>query len=187
MLLKLFLGFLKVGLFSFGGAYAAIPLISEVVVENKWITREAFVYMIGISESTPGPIMVNLATFVGYNKAGILGSIVATFASILPAFLIILLLITVFKKLWKNKYFKAVIKGLQPCIIGIILSTGLVMMYKNVFLSTSLNIVDPHAIIITITLLVISFLYKKFEKKNISPILLIAIAALTGMIVYTFN
>lgn len=186
MLLELLIGFLKVGLFSFGGAYAAIPLITRVVEQYNWITREELIYMIAISESTPGPIMVNLATFIGYDKAGILGSIVATLASILPAFLIMLALVTIFKKWLENKYFKAVIKGLQPCVIGIILSAGLVMMYKNIFFSTAVRAVDPYAIAITITLAAMVILYKRKNKKELSPIAIIIFGAILGIIAYTF-
>lgn len=182
MLLELFIGFLEVGLFSFGGAYAAIPLISKVVMQHNWISQDSFMYMIGISESTPGPVMVNLATFVGYEKAGILGSIVATFASIFPAFLIILLLITVCKKLLENKYFKVILKGLHPCIIGIILSAGLVMLFKNLFASK--DVLDITAVIITGALFLISYIYNKIYKKKISPILLIFLSALIGIVVY---
>ena len=89
---ELFLGFLRVGLFAFGGAYGAIPLIRDVVMSYGWLDDEMFTYMIAVSESTPGPIMVNLATYVGSSRAGILGGIIATFAVVLPAFLIILMI-----------------------------------------------------------------------------------------------
>ena len=83
---ELLTGFLKVGCFSFGGAYAAIPLIRDVVLSYGWLTDESLTDMIAVSESTPGPIMVNLATYVGASKAGIPGAVIATLASILPAF-----------------------------------------------------------------------------------------------------
>ena len=82
----LFLGFLKVGLFSFGGAYAAIPLIRDVVLHYGWLDDEILAYMIAVSESTPGPIMVNMATYVGSMTAGIPGALIATFSVVLPAF-----------------------------------------------------------------------------------------------------
>ena len=94
--LELFLGFLKVGFFSFG-AYAAIPLIREVVLEHQWLSDEAVSYMIAVSESTPGPIMVNLATYIGKSQGGFFGAVVATLATILPAFFIILLITAVLK------------------------------------------------------------------------------------------
>ena len=91
----LFIGFLEVGFFSFGGAYVAIPLIRDVVMAHGWLDDEMLSYMIAISESTPGPIMVNMATYVGSEKGGLLGAAIATFAVVLPAFIIILLLMCI--------------------------------------------------------------------------------------------
>ena len=85
ILLELFIGFLKVGCFAFGGAYGAIPLIRDVVLSYGWLDDEMLTYMIAVSESTPGPIMVNLATYVGSSQAGILGSLIATLAVVLPS------------------------------------------------------------------------------------------------------
>ena len=90
ILWNLFLGFLKVGCFSFGGAYAAIPLIRDIVLSYGWLDEEMLTYMIAVSESTPGPIMVNLATYVGTSQAGFIGAMIATFAVVLPSFLIML-------------------------------------------------------------------------------------------------
>ena len=97
--LDLFLGFLRVGLFAFGGAYGAIPLIRDVVLSYGWLSDEMLTYMIAVSESTPGPIMVNLATYVGSSQAGLLGSFLATLAVVLPSFVIILLIMIVLKNL----------------------------------------------------------------------------------------
>ena len=88
----LLVGFLKVGLFAFGGAYGAIPLIRDVVLSYGWIEDEMLTYMIAVSESTPGPIMVNLATYVGSSQAGFWGALIATAAVVLPSFIIILLI-----------------------------------------------------------------------------------------------
>ena len=90
--LDLLIGFLKVGCFSFGGAYAAIPLIRDVVLSYGWLTDEVLTDMIAVSESTPGPIMVNLATYIGSSQAGLPGAVLATLASVLPAFVIMLLI-----------------------------------------------------------------------------------------------
>ncbi|MCR4599937.1 MAG: chromate transporter, partial [Acetatifactor sp.] len=127
----LLIGFLEVGFFSFGGAYAAIPLIREVVLAHGWMDEEMVTYMIAISESTPGPIMVNMATYVGSVKGGIPGALIATTATVLPAFLIILLIMVLFKKALQNKYVKAALGGLKPCVIGLILSTGIMMIIRN--------------------------------------------------------
>ena len=102
--LDLFLGFLRVGLFAFGGAYGAIPLIRDVVLSYDWLSDEALTYMIAVSESTTGPIMVNLATYVGSSQAGFLGAVIATLAVVLPSFIIILLVMIALKNLLKNQY-----------------------------------------------------------------------------------
>ena len=105
--------FLEVGLFSFGGAYAAIPLIRDVVLAHGWMDDEMLSYMIAVSESTPGPIMVNLATYVGSNKGGLLGAVIATTAVMLPAFFIILFIMAFAKSLIKNPYLQATLRGLK--------------------------------------------------------------------------
>ena len=110
--LDLFLGFLEVGLFSFGGAYGAIPLIRDVVMHYKWMDEEQLANIIAVSESTPGPIMVNLATYVGSTKGGIIGAAIATFAVVLPAFFIILLVMSLLRKVLNNPYVQAVLRGL---------------------------------------------------------------------------
>ena len=129
--LDLLIGFLEVGFFSFGGAYAAIPLIRDVVQAHGWLDDEMLSYMVAISESTPGPIMVNMATYVGSVKGGILGAAIATSAVVLPAFFIIILIMAALKKALQNNFVKAALSGLKPCIIGIILSTGILMVVKN--------------------------------------------------------
>ena len=99
--LELLIGFLKVGFFAFGGAYGAIPLIRDVVLSYEWISDEMLTYMIAVSESTPGPIMINLATYVGSSQAGLLGALIATSAVILPSFVIILVIMVLLKKILK--------------------------------------------------------------------------------------
>lgn len=186
--LQLFLGFLKVGCLSFGGAYSAIPLIRDIVMSYGWMTDEKLTYMIGVSESTPGPIMVNMATYVGSDQAGILGSLLATFAVVLPAFVIIIILMTILKHFIENHYVKAVLSGLTACVIGIILATGLFMSYKALIVartgSAIPTTVDLRAVIIVLLLVVSIFGYQKWKKKKLSPILLILISAVLGIIVY---
>ena len=182
--LELFLGFLKVGCFAFGGAYGAIPLIRDVVMSYGWLSDEMLTYMIAVSESTPGPIMVNLATYVGSSQAGFLGAVVATLAVVLPSFLIILLVTALLKTALKNKYVQAVLRGLKPCVIGIVLATGIYMVLKNCFGTISVLQINTRAIIITAILAVSMFGYKHFSKKKLSPILLIILSAIAGMAVY---
>ncbi len=182
--LELFIGFLIVGLLSFGGAYGAIPLIRDVVLMFGWLDEEVLTNMIAVSESTPGPIMVNLATYVGSSQAGIPGGIIATFAVVLPAFMIILLIMVVLKKMLENKYVKAVLGGLKPCIIGIIISTGCYMILKNSILPIFRPSYDLWAPVITIILAVLFFGSKAVIKKKMSPIVLIAVSGVLGIIVY---
>ena len=180
--LDLLIGFLKVGCFSFGGAYGAIPLIRDVVLSYGWLEDEILTYFIAVSESTPGPIMVNLATYIGSSQAGIPGAIIATAAVVAPAFIIILLIMAVLKTALKNPYVQAGLNGIKPCIVGIIAATGIDMIFKNCFSSS----IDPRAVIMTVFLGAIVFLYKKMKKKNISPIILIIISAVMGIAAYSF-
>lgn len=177
----LFWGFLQVGCFAFGGAYGAIPLIRDIVLSYGWLSDEALSYMIAVSESTPGPIMVNLATYIGSSQAGLPGAALATTAVVLPAFCIILLVMVVLKAAMKNPYVQAVLRGLKPCVIGIILATGLELIAANCLPSGS---PDWKAIALTAILAAILFGSKPLLKKKLSPITLIIISALLGILVY---
>ncbi len=181
--LDLFIGFLEVGLFSFGGAYAAIPLIRDVVLAYGWIDEQTLTYMIAVSESTPGPIMINLATYVGSEKGGILGAVIATFAVVLPAFIIIILLVRILASALKNSYVKAVLDTLKPCIIGIIMATGAFMVIENVFTLSNLTF-DLKSALITLGLAVVYYGSRKMTKKGMSPLLLIGFSAIIGIIAY---
>ena len=179
--LDLFIGFLKVGLFSFGGAYGAIPLIRDVVLSYGWLEEDMLTYMIAVSESTPGPIMVNLATYIGSSQAGFWGALIATAAVVLPSFVIILLITALLKKLLKNPYVQAVLRGMKPCIIGIILAMGAYMILRSCFPRST---VDWTALIMTVVLAAVYFGSWKISKKGISPIGLIGISAVAGIAVY---
>lgn len=180
ILWDLFIGFLKVGLFSFGGAYAAIPLVRDVVLSYGWLNDDTLTYMIAVSESTPGPIMVNLATYVGSSQAGILGAAVATLAVVLPAFFIILLVSTLFYAVIKNRFVKAAMGSLSACVVGVVLATGIYMTAGNCFSAAA----DLRGILITALLAAILIGTKKFTKFKLSPIHLILIAACLGAVLY---
>lgn len=181
--LELFISFLKVGCFSFGG-YAAIPLIREMVLEHQWLSDETVSYMIALSESTPGPIMVNMATYVGKSQAGFPGAVIATLATILPAFIIILLLTVSLKSLLKNVYVQAALDGMEPCIIGIIMATGVYMIISNcVFVGNSI-ICDWKSGWLAVILIVVMYGYRYVKKQKISPIVLMLISAGLGMVVF---
>ncbi len=182
--LELFVGFLKVGCFSFGGAYGAIPLICDVVKSYGWLSDESLTHMIAISESTPGPIMVNLATYIGSEQGGILGALVATLAVVLPSFIIILLIIALLKNVLKNRYVQAVLQGLKPCVIGIVLAVGVYMVLKHCFGTVCDLCFNTREIIITTVLTVAVIGYKYIRKRKIPPVLLIVVGAVLGMGVY---
>ena len=183
--LWLLLGFFEVGAFSFGGAYAAIPFIREVVLSYGWLSDDMISYIIAVSESTPGPVMVNMATYVGSTQGGILGSVVSTFAVVLPAFVIILLITAVFRKLLKTAWFSALLLSLQACVIGIIAATGVFMIYKNVFTPPGKSVsFDVKTALLTFVLAILYFGIRKLTKKNISPIYLIVLSAVAGVFVY---
>ena len=183
--LELFLGFFKVGCFSFGGAYGAIPLIRDIVMSYGWLSDELYSYMIAVSESTPGPIMVNLATYIGSNQAGILGAIIATVAVVLPSFIFILLITVLMKLALKNKYVQAVLRGLKPCVTGIVLATGIYMIVKNCLMIGKIINVDILSLVITMVLAISMIVYKCMFKKKMSPIMLIVFSAVVGMVVYS--
>lgn len=183
ILLELFIGFLRVGCFAFGGAYGAIPLIRDVVLSYGWLDEEMLTYMIAVSESTPGPIMVNLATYVGSSQAGIPGALIATIAIVLPSFIIILLVTALLKTVLKNPYVQAALRGLKPCMIGIILATGVYMIIRNgIVIQEKVILIRP--LILTLMLALIYFGSRKISKNGISPIMLICISAIAGAALY---
>ena len=182
--LELLWGFLQVGLFSFGGAYGAIPVIREVVMKYGWVSEEKFAYLIAISESTPGPIMVNTATYIGNEVGGFWGSVLATFMVCLPAFIIILVLSMILKNFLKNSYVMAVLDGIKPCIIGIIAATGLHMIIENCLAKGVSFAANWQTLVITALLAVVMFVYKKLRKKALSPILLICVSAFLGIVFF---
>ena len=183
ILWELFIGFLKVGCFAFGGAYGAIPLIRDVVLSYGWLDDEMLTYMIAVSESTPGPIMVNLATYVGSSQAGLAGSLIATLAVVLPSFIIILLVTAVLKDVLKNPYVQAMLRGVKPCMIGIILATGIYMIFKNgIVMQNGTLLIRP--LLLTLALGAVYFSSRRIRKGGISPILLICLSAVAGIVAY---
>ena len=184
--LKLFVAFLEVGLFSFGGGYVSIPLIREIVLSYGWMDDEMITHMIAVSESTPGPLMVNMATYVGSSQGGILGALVATLAVVLPAFLIIVLVMAILRRFISNRYFQAILSGMKPCIIGIIMAMGIYLMVQNCF-GSNFSGIDIMAVIMAILLGVVYWGSRKIKKNGISPILLIIISAGAGVLCYGFR
>ncbi|KNF09732.1 chromate transport protein ChrA [Gottschalkia purinilytica] len=171
MLLKLFISFFKVGAFSFGGGYAMLPFIQQEVIEaNKWLTHSDFLDMLAIAQITPGPVSINVATFVGHKLSGILGSIVATTAVILPSFIVVLLISFFFEKFQESKTVQNMFKGLRPVVLGLIASAAIDIGKET--------IIDIKSIGIAILIFcLISF-------KRFNMILALLLAGILGVIMY---
>lgn len=185
--LELFLTFLEVGAFSFGGGYGMISLIRELCLGKGWLSDGELLNMIAVAESTPGPIAVNMATFVGSEQGGILGAFCATLGVVLPSFIIIILIAILLKNLMKYKGVKAFMGGIRPCVIALILATASIMLLNNLFGLTTLGggfSPDLRGIAILAILCGIAFFAKKVIKKKVSPILMIVFSAVLGMVFY---
>ena len=183
--LQLFLEFFKIGLFTFGGGYAMIPLIEETVIKYGWIDESAFYEFIGICESTPGPIAVNMATFIGSQEGGFLGALCATLGVVLPSFIIILLIASILKKLIKNQHFQNFLSGVKPIIVGLIISTGIILLTKCLIATykpLDLNIRNI-IIFVGITSIYLTSKYLLKKKLNTTPLLLTS--AFLGIVLYT--
>lgn len=176
--------FLKIGMFTFGGAYGAIPLIQQSVLGQGWMDEAMFANIIAVSESTPGPIMVNAATYVGNLQGGVPGAAIATLGVVLPSFVVILLVSTLFQKALKHRAVKGILRGVKPCIMGVILATGSYMAFSTVIGSVQAISLDLTAVLILVLLLAAFLLYKRLLKKELSPILLIVFSAVLGILLY---
>ena len=180
--LTLFWEFLKAGLFAFGGAYGAVPLFRDAAVSNGWMTEEMFANVVAISESTPGPIMLNMATYVGNVQGGLLGAVAATLGVALPSFVIILL-VTAFLRAWlKNRRVQNVLRGIRPCVMGVILATGAYMAVTAVFPGS--GGADITAAVIALVAAAAPVAYKKLAGSEMSPIAVIVLAAVLGVALY---
>lgn len=185
--LELFLVFLEIGAFSFGGGYGMISLMREQALAHGWLSEEELLNMIAVAESTPGPIAVNMATFVGASEGGILGALVATLGVVLPSFVVILLVATLIRNLLKYKGVQAFLSGVRPCVVGLILATAVTL-----FLRTTLGMVvigdavqvDLRGIAIFLALPLIAMGAKHIFHKKPSPIVMILISAILGVVLY---
>lgn len=188
--LKLFLTFLEIGAVSFGGGYGMISLIREKVLMHGWLTEGELLNFIAVAESTPGPIAVNIATFVGSSQGGLFGSICATAGVVLPSFIIIMIIAVLVKNLLRYKPVNAFLAGVRPCVIGLIFSTGITMLLTKLtgisVVTDELN-VDLTGVIILVFIILISLIYKKITSKKPAPIMLIAISAVLGAAFYSIN
>ena len=189
LFLELFWTFFKIGLFGFGGGYAMLSMIQgEVVTSHHWLTTSQFADIVAISQSTPGPIGINSATYVGYVSVvnegysaamGVVGSLVATVAVVLPSFLLVLLVLSVLRRYWEHPVAKTVFAALRPTVVGLLLAAVLVLMTKDNFGSPA---EDMWQFGISIFLFVAAFVGTQFFK--VSPIRMILLCALAGLLLY---
>ena len=187
--LELFYTFLKIGLFSFGGGYGMLSVIQgEVVARHGWLTAAEFTDIVAISQMTPGPIGINSATYVGYtavlNATGsealaVAGSLVASFAVMLPSIVLMLIVARFLLKFSKHPAVEAVFKGLRPAVVGLIASAALLLMTEENFGSFSDT---PLQFWVSVGLFVAAFVAMKFFK--VSPILILVIAGAFGGVFY---
>ena len=187
ILLQLFLTFLKVGAVSFGGGYGMISLLQEEVLSHGWLEEEEFLNFIAVSESTPGPLAVNMATFIGSSQGGLAGAFLATLGVVLPSFFIILLIAALLRNLLKYKPVEAFLGGIRPCVAGLITATAVTMILSVLF---GITTVDGGAsfgwreALIFALIVGAAFGYQKWKKKRISPILLIVFSAALGIVIF---
>lgn len=171
LLVKLYLAFLKIGTFSFGGGYAMLPFIQKEIVEkNNWISSTEFTDIICISQMTPGPVAINSATFVGYKISGVIGSIVATLGVITTSFILVLIINRILDKFKEFKMVQAALLGMKPALIALIIYAFwdlAIDAYK-----------DWKSIFITVIIAVVLW------SKKVHPILVIVIAAILGLVFY---
>ena len=195
--LELFYEFFIIGLFTFGGGYAMIPLVKDAVLKHSWLTEGEFLNMIGVSEVTPGPIAINMATYVGSTQGGLtelgtfgsfLGSLCATLGVVLPAFIIMLIIAMLLKKFMKNKYVQSALKGITPVAIALIMSAGITLLMDVLFPVHIVNGTIDYSFnyqsifIFGLVLINAFFIWRVFNKK-LNPITVILSSAVIGIIV----
>ena len=174
--LQLFLSYLKIGFFGFGGGYAMLSLIQNEIVEQRgWLTATQFADIVAVSQITPGPIAINSATYIGYTVAGIAGSVIATFAVCLPSLTLMLLLTRFLLRHRENRYKQTVVKAVTPIVVGMIASAALLLMFPRT--GANENFTDVWS-----WLLFAAVLYGSYRKIN--PILMIILSALIGVAIY---
>lgn len=191
-MLKLFFTFFKIGLFTFGGGYSMIPLISEEAT-NFGLEMSDLSNFIAISESTPGPFAINIATFIGYNNFGILGAIIATLGVVLPSFIIMMIIAMLVNKVRDSKFFKTFMRVTIPIVSGLILSSTLKIGLQNIFNISSLNTmlqdfkINVLTLVTFIILLGVYIGYYIIKKKKLSPFIVILMGISIGVIANIIN
>ncbi len=176
--LQLFLTFLKIGAFTFGGGYAMLPLMQQEVLLNGWMDETSLLNFIAVAESTPGPVAINMATYIGIETAGLLGAVVSTFGVVLPSFLVILLVARFYTKYKESFVVKNCLKGLRPVVVGLIAS-AVISLGADVFLPYGLSLDALNFTFFTSVIIFALVVYLAFKKIN--PIYLILISSVLGI------
>ncbi|MCQ2087589.1 MAG: chromate transporter [Bacilli bacterium] len=184
--LTLFYTFFLIGLFTFGGGYAMIPMITEQVTAKGWMSISELQNFIAISEMTPGPFAINIATFIGSRVGGIFGSVCATLGVVLPSLIIIIIVAIILNKFLNNKYVKGALFGVRPVVMALILSTAITFLFKAVIPYTdgAIQSFNRQAFGLIISLGFYVILYKKVNKKALNPILILLLSGLLGLIIF---
>ena len=186
--LQLFFTFLKVGAFAFGGGYAMLSLIGDSVLQYGWMTEEELLNFVGVETVIPGPIAVNMATYIGYRQGGFLGALISTIGVVLPSFIIILIVAAFLKNLLKHPPVKTFIASMRPALGGLILSVATTMALTVFFgIDTIKNVnlsFDLRTLVVLAVVIVIPILWKRIKKEEFSSIILVAISGIMGMILF---
>lgn len=170
MIIELFITFFKIGLFSFGGGYAMLSMIQQEVVEvHRWVNLKEFINMVAISQGTPGPIAINMGTYVGFKVNGTLGAVFSTLGVIAPSIIIMIIITKFFVAFKNNEYINGAFLGLRPCTVGLVAGAAILVSYGA--------FEDYKSVIIFISVFALSY-------KKIDPILLIIISGFFGYILY---
>ena len=186
---QLFFTFLKVGAFTFGGGYAMLSLIGDSVLKYGWMTEEEFLNFIGVETVIPGPIAINMATYIGYGQGGFLGALLATLGVALPSFVIILVIAMFIRNLIKYPPVKSFIIGMRPALGGLILSVA-VTMALTVFLGidnvkTANVAFDWRMLVILAIVVFVPLIWKRRRKKEISSVVLVVISGILGALLFS--
>ena len=186
LFLELFLTFFKIGAFTFGGGYAMLPLVQAAVIEKGWLSETQIVDFIAVSESTPGPFAINIATYVGSQMGGVLGAFLCTLGVVLPSFIIILLVAKFFEKFKNSKTVSGCMSGLKPAVIGLI-SSAVISIGTTVFFPVSITLAVFKTAAFYVSAVIFGIMMIASMKK-VSPILIIVGSAVLGILAgYIFN
>ena len=175
--LELFWTFFKIGAFTFGGGYAMLPLMQEAVLANGWVDETTLINFIAVSESTPGPFAINMATYIGSTQAGIFGAVCATLGVVMPSFIIILIVARCYDAFRQNKIVAGAMTGLKPAVVGLI-SAAILSIAKTVLMPTGALVADSG---LAVSLVIFALGLFLVPKKKKHPVLIILTCAALGI------